>query len=43
MECPIGIDICNSKDPNEIALSIITRLIFLKNNKIEKKRIKVAS
>ena len=31
IECPIGIDIGNSKDPNEIAFSIITRLIYLKN------------
>ena len=31
IECPIGVDIGNSKDPNEIAFSIITRLIYLKN------------
>jgi len=43
IECPIGIDIGNSKDPNEIALSIATRLISLKNNKNEQKKIKVAS
>ena len=43
IECPIGIDIGNSKDPNEIALSIITRLISLKNSKGERKKIKVAS
>tara|TARA_B100001029_G_C15016557_1_gene427727 strand:+ start:484 stop:1314 length:831 start_codon:yes stop_codon:yes gene_type:complete len=33
IECPIGVDIGNSKDPNEIAFSIITRLIYLKNQK----------
>ena len=43
IECPIGIDIGNSKYPNEIALSIITRLISLKNSKSEQKKIKVAS
>ena len=43
IECPIGIDIGNSKDPIEIALSIITRLISLKNSKAEQKKIKVAS
>ena len=43
IECPIGIDIGNSKDPIEIALSIITRLISLKNSKVEQKKIKVAS
>ena len=43
IECPIGIDIGNSKDPTEIALSIITRLISLKNIKSEQKKIKVAS
>ncbi len=32
IECPIGIDIGNSKDPNEIAFSIITRIISIKNN-----------
>ncbi len=32
IECPIGIDIGNSKDPNEIAFSIITRILFIKNN-----------
>ena len=31
IECPIGVDIGDSKDPNEIAFSIITRLIYLKN------------
>ena len=31
IECPIGIDIGNSKDPNEIAFSIITRIISIKN------------
>ena len=43
IECPIGIEIGNSKDPTEIALSIITRLISLKNSKGERKKIKVAS
>ena len=43
IECPIGVDIGNSKDPNEIALSIITRLISLKNSKNEQKKIKAAS
>ena len=32
IECPIGIDIGNSKDPNEIAFSIITRILYIKNN-----------
>ena len=32
IECPIGIDIGNSKDPNEIAFSIITRILSIKNN-----------
>ena len=32
IECPIGIDIGNSKDPNEIAFSIITRILCIKNN-----------
>ena len=32
IECPIGINIGNSKDPDEIAFSIITRLISIKNN-----------
>jgi len=32
IECPIGIDIGNSKDPNEIAFSIITRIISIKNS-----------
>ena len=32
IECPIGVDIGNSKDPNEIAFSIITRILFIKNN-----------
>ena len=32
IECPIGIDIGNSKDPNEIAFSIITRILAIKNN-----------
>ena len=32
IECPIGINIGNSKDPDEIAFSIITRLITIKNN-----------
>jgi len=44
IECPIGIDIGNSKDPNEIAFSIITRLIYLKNQnkKYDLKKSKVA-
>ena len=44
IECPIGVDIGNSKDPNEIAFSIITRLIFLKNQnkKYDQKKSKVA-
>ena len=44
IECPIGVDIGNSKDPNEIAFSIITRLIFLKNQnkKYDLKKSKVA-
>ena len=44
IECPIGVDIGNSKDPNEIAFSIITRLIYLKNQnkKYDLKKIKVA-
>ena len=32
IECPIGINIGNSKEPDEIAFSIITRLISIKNN-----------
>jgi len=32
IECPIGINIGNSKEPDEIAFSIITRLILIKNN-----------
>jgi len=32
IECPIGINIGNSKEPDEIAFSIITRLITIKNN-----------
>ena len=32
IECPIGINIGNSKDPDEIAFSIITRIISIKNN-----------
>ena len=31
IECPIGFEIGNSKDPEEIAFSIITRIIFVKN------------
>ena len=44
IECPIGVDIGNSKDPNEIAFSIITRLIYLKNQnkKNDLKKSKVA-
>ena len=44
IECPIGVDIGNSKDPNEIAFSIITRLIYLKNQnkKYDLKKSKVA-
>ena len=44
IECPIGVDIGNSKDPNEIAFSIITRLIYLKNQnkKYDLKNTKVA-
>ena len=44
IECPIGVDIGNSKDPNEIAFSIITRLIYLKNQnkKYDLKKTKVA-
>jgi len=42
IECPIGINIGNSKDPDEIAFSIITRLILIKNNLniIKNKKIK---
>ena len=42
IECPIGINIGNSKDPDEIAFSIITRLIKIKNNLyvIKNKKIK---
>jgi len=42
IECPIGINIGNSKDPDEIAFSIITRLITIKNNLkiIQNKKIK---
>ena len=42
IECPIGINIGNSKDPEEIAFSIITRLITIKNNLkiIKNKKIK---
>jgi xanthine dehydrogenase accessory factor len=42
IECPIGINIGNSKDPDEIAFSIITRLITIKNNLkiIKNKKIK---
>ena len=32
IEFPIGIEIGNSKDPNEIAFSIITRIISIKNS-----------
>ena len=44
IECPIGVDIGNSKDPNEIAFSIITRLIYLKNQnkKYDLKESKIA-
>jgi len=44
IECPIGVDIGDSKDPNEIAFSIITRLIYLKNQnkKYDLKKSKVA-
>ena len=44
IECPIGVDIGNSKDPNEIAFSIITRLIYFKNQnkKYDLKKSKVA-
>ena len=44
IECPIGVDIGNSKAPNEIAFSIITRLIYLKNQnkKYDLKKSKVA-
>ena len=31
IECPVGIKIGDSKDPEEIAFSIITRLILIKN------------
>ena len=31
IECPVGIEIGDSKDPEEIAFSIITRLILIKN------------
>ena len=42
IECPIGINIGISKDPDEIAFSIITRLISIKNNLkvIKNKKIK---
>ena len=42
IECPIGINIGNSKDPDEIAFSIITRLIKIKNDLkvIKNKKIK---
>ena len=42
IECPIGINIGNSKDPDEIAFSIIARLIKIKNNLkvIKNKKIK---
>ena len=42
IECPIGINIGNSKDPDEIAFSIITRIISIKNNLkvIKNKKIK---
>ena len=42
IECPIGINIGNSKDPEEIAFSIITRLISIKNylKVIKNKKIK---
>ena len=44
IECPIGVDIGNSKDPNEIAFSIITRIIYIKNQnkKYDLKKSKVA-
>ena len=31
IECPVGIEIGDSKNPEEIAFSIITRLISIKN------------
>ena len=31
IECPVGMEIGDSKDPEEIAFSIITRLISIKN------------
>ena len=31
IECPVGMEIGDSKDPEEIAFSIITRLILIKN------------
>ena len=31
IECPIGLEIGDSKDPEEIAFSIITQIIFVKN------------
>ncbi len=42
IECPIGINIGDTKDPDEIAFSIITRLILIKNNLkvIKNKKIK---
>ena len=41
IECPIGINIGNSKDPDEIAFSIITRIISIKNNLKVKKNKKI--
>ena len=41
IECPIGFDIANSKDPEEIAFAVITRLIYIKNKLIEKNNIQL--
>jgi xanthine dehydrogenase accessory factor len=44
IECPIGIKIGDSKDPTEIAFSIISRLIYVKNTftNIKEEELKVA-
>lgn len=44
IECPIGIKIGDSKDPTEIAFSIISRLIYVKNifTNIKEEVLKVA-
>jgi xanthine dehydrogenase accessory factor len=36
IECPVGLDINHTKEPNEIAISIIAKLIYYRNNLIIK-------